>query len=320
MAFKYRNRNAEAWDKRANQTGGGEFDGFIRDDYKTWTPKKGPNAVRILPPTFDDADHYGINVFVHYSIGPSKAAVLCLQQMENKRCPICEARNRALKLGDEEEAKDLRATKRVLVWMLDRNDEARGPMLWSMAYTLDKDFCSLAKDPQSGEICPLDHPEDGHDIYFDKTGEGLQTQYGGKKLARRSSSVSEQFLDYIEERPLPECLINRTYDEVKELYEGGPAEEETTPRRNVTQLPARHSDGKETAAGRQTRSRAAEEDEEEIPTETVRRRLAATSEPTRTRREEINDEVPFDGGKHVDEALPKTQTVAERLSERYRRN
>lgn len=311
MAIQYRARNAEQWDKRANQKGG-EFDGFIRDDYKTWSPKKGSNSVRILPPTYEDPDHYGINVFVHYNVGPNKSAVLCLQQMRNQRCPICEARTKALKLGDEEEAGGLRATKRVLVWILDRNDEQRGPMLWGMAYTLDKDFCALAKDPQTGEISPLDHPDDGYDIFFDKSGDGLQTQYGGKKLARRPSSVAEEHLDYVEERPLTDCLIWRTYEEVKTLYEGGPPPEEESSRRRAT----RDEDPREA----RTRLRAV--DEPSKPAEVTRRRVT-TAPTTQALREEINDEVLFDGGRaEDDDDLPRTpapKSAAERLTERYRR-
>lgn len=342
--FKYRARSAEDWDKRANQRSG-DFESFIHDDFTIWSPKKGTNAIRILPPTFDDPDHYGINIYVHYNIGPNKASVLCLSQMKNQRCPVCESRNKLLKLGEEDEAKELKAGKRVLVWMLDRTDTGRGPMLWAMPYTLDKDFCGLAKDPQTGEISPIDHPDDGFDIYFDKSGDGMLTQYSNKKLAKRSSPVSDEALNYVEDRPLPKTLVWRTYDEIKELYEGGPSEDNApavNPRSNPPRRggaeeeppPSRRTNGvsHDDAAPTRRVQTVAERVAAREP-EPVRRRVQAPEpdgEPvrrsTRTsvdevpdRRAEMNRDVPWNEGEtDAVEAEPVSKSVAERLSERYR--
>lgn len=235
MVFQYRRRDPDAWDKRANQQGG-EFQGIIKDDFKTFTPAKGDNFLRILPPTWEDATHYGLDVYVHYGIGPERASALCISKMGGHRCPICEASIKAEKAGDDELAKELKSGKRVLVWMFDRKDEQKGPMLWSMPWTLDRDFAKLARDPRSGEIYTLDDPDDGYDISFEKTGEKQQTKYIGSQIARKPSSVPQDFIDYVVEFPIPTTLVYRTYDELRKLYEGGdispPADDRRDDRRD----------------------------------------------------------------------------------------
>jgi hypothetical protein len=232
VAFKYAARKAESWEKRANQQGG-DFIGFINPDYKTFTPVKGDNFIRILPPTWDDPEHYGFDIYAHYGVGPDRGSVLCLHKMKNLKCPLCEAAIRAQRSGDEELFKELSARKRVLVWMLDRKDEKKGPMIWSMPWSLDRDFCKLSRDPKTGEIYPIDHPEEGYDISFDRQGDALTTKYVGVQIARRSSSVDQDYLDFIQEEPLDKALTWMTYDEIRDLYEGGgdggPREERARP-------------------------------------------------------------------------------------------
>jgi gp32 DNA binding protein like len=329
MAFQYRPRDAATWDKKANQSSN-DFESFIREEFKLFKPKKGNNCVRILPPTFDDADHYGITISAHYNVGPKRATVLCLQGMQNKKCPMCEAAARATKLGDDDEAKELKARKRTLAWLLDRNDEDMGPLLWAMPIQVDANICKISKDRKTGEIYPIDHPDDGYDVYFDVSGEKITTKYDGYQLDRRSSEVKQKYLDYIEDHPLPDTLIWRDYDEIKNLYEGGSDEPEEKPRSRTA---ASGGNGREPPNGPEetvTRRRAsnghagAEEDvPKEREPETTRRRPAPSEAAPRTRREEINDEIPWTDDKNTkaspeDEEAPP-QSAAQRLRERYRR-
>ena len=80
MAFEYKKRSQEALDKRATQQGG-DFQGFLLDDFRTYAVKKGDNWIRFLPPTFDGATHYGMDVWVHYGIGPDNASAICIASM-----------------------------------------------------------------------------------------------------------------------------------------------------------------------------------------------------------------------------------------------
>ena len=230
MAFKYERRSPQTVEKRATQQGG-DFQGFISDAYKTYSPKKGDNWIRILPPTWEDADHYGYDVHVHYQVGPDKAAVVCNFKQFNERCPICDARTKAERDNDEELAKDLKPSKRVCVWLIDMKDPDKGALIWPMPWSLDRDISKISKDKRSGETYYIDDPEEGYDLMFDKEGEQITTKYTGVQLARRPSSVDPQRMQYVVHNPLPDTLLLRTYDEVMALYSGGQATE-AKPARN----------------------------------------------------------------------------------------
>jgi hypothetical protein len=229
MPFTYRVRSTEQWDKRANQTGS-DFEGWLKEEYRLYTPAKGENHVRILPPSpaWKDANHYGIDVSVHYQVGPDKASVICLFKMLAKPCPICEARVRAEKARDEDQARELRVAKRVLAFILNRKDENQGVLAWGMPYTIDREISKSSRDRTTGAYFVIDHPEEGYDIYFDKDGEGINTKYSGVNLARRSSSINPKVLDWLETHALPDALRWRDYDEVKRLFEGAGRGEATT--------------------------------------------------------------------------------------------
>ena len=226
MAFKYRERPADALEKRADAPSG-DFQGFILDEFKTYSPKKGDNWIRILPPTWDDPKHYGLDISVHYGIGPDRASAICIAKQPHplnggvSHCPICEARVRAEREGDEEFAKELKPSKRILVWLLDRREDDKGPLLWAMPWSLDKDLISASRDKRTGESFEIDHPDHGYDISFEKEGEQLKTKYNGIQRTQRSSSVDQAHLDYIEGAPLPFVMRWRDYAELKILFDGG---------------------------------------------------------------------------------------------------
>jgi len=231
--FKYKARTPEQVEKRLNRTGG-SFQGFLHDDYKTFKPAVGDNFIRFLPPTWDDAEHWGYEVHVHYGVGPDRASVLCLSKMENKRCPICEARDAARKAGDEEAAKELAPRLQVVSWVMNMRDTAAGPMLWSIGFRMDSDFIKLTRDRESGELLQIDNPEEGYNVSFQREGTTqTTTRYSGFQTSRKPSAIEESWLEYVVAHPVPTTFVHRTYEEVKALFEGadnkGEDEEEKKP-------------------------------------------------------------------------------------------
>lgn len=224
--FKYTRRSAKSVEARAHQ-GASSRDGFIKNEFKMFSPKAGDNVLRILPPTWENADHYGFDVYVNYGVGPDNAAYASLSKMLAQADPIAEERDRALSAGDEEYAKSLRPSKRVLFWVIDRTKEEEGPMLWASPWTVDRDLSLLCRDKRTGEILYVDDPYDGYDIEFTKTGTGMTTKYEGLLISRRSSplnadeAVQDKWLEYISENPLPETILYYDYDYIKRVFEGG---------------------------------------------------------------------------------------------------
>lgn len=216
--FVYKARPEEAWSKRSKQSGS-QYEGFIIDAFKTFVPKK-ENWIRILPPTWDNPQHYGLDIWVHYGVGPNNASVLCTNRMLKEKCPLCEAEARAEAQG-REDSRQFKPTRRVLVWLIDRNEEKNSPLLWAAPWTVDRDISKVSRDRQTGELYQIDHPEAGYDVTFDREGEGMNVKYVGVALARRPTPVAENYLKFITENPVPTSLNWRSYEEVQALFEGG---------------------------------------------------------------------------------------------------
>lgn len=218
--FQYKPRTTEQVEKRLNRTGG-SFQSFLHDDYKLFKPAVGDNFIRFMPPTWDDAEHWGFEIHVHYNVGPERASVLCLSKMYGKKCPICEAQAAARKAGDEELAKELGARMQVVSWVMNMKDTSAGPQIYSMSFRMDSDFIKLTRDRESGEIYQIDNPEEGYNVSYQREGTTqTTTKYSGFQLARKASSIQEDWLEYVVAHPIPVALVNRDYDEVKALFEG----------------------------------------------------------------------------------------------------
>lgn len=216
--FQYQPRSQDAWTKRES---GKSYDGFIKDGIETYSPKK-DNWIRILPPTWDNPTHYGLDIWVHYSVGPNRGSVLCLKRMQNQPCPLCEAQSRAEAAGREQDVSQLKPTPRVLAWIVDRHEkEKKVPKAWAMPKTkVDLEICQICRDRITGELYMIDDPSNGYDLTFGKEGEMLTTNYTGFQLARRPTTVEDEYLNYILDHPLPTILNWRTYEEVQTLFEG----------------------------------------------------------------------------------------------------
>ena len=219
--FSYQSRNAADVKKRA-EGDDGKYDVYLDSSVKTFKVNDGDNTLRLLPPTWDNPTHYGLDAYIHYGIGPDRQSYLCLHKMKDEACPICEERARAVRDGDEAYAKELNATKRVLVYMIDRDAEKEGVQAWAMPNTLDRDIVKVSVDKRSGEVLPLDHPEEGYDVMFEKKGAQMRTEYLGVQLARRASDIGDdKWLDFAVEHPLPSMLKYYSYEHILAAFGGG---------------------------------------------------------------------------------------------------
>lgn len=227
--YQYRPRSSEEAKKRAD-AGGSNFDSYVKETIKLFTPRGGDNIIRIMPPTWKDAAHFGYDIYLHYNIGSDNSAYLCPDKMAGKPCPICEERARAEKAGDADYASKLKPNKRVLVWMIDRNEAKDGPIMWSMPWTIDRDILKISIDKSTGEMLPIDHPYEGFDVEFERKGTGTKTEYIGIAIARRSSDLgSDRWLDFVQDNPIPDQLIIQDYDYLAKVFSGASAAAEEAP-------------------------------------------------------------------------------------------
>jgi hypothetical protein len=220
--FEYQQRSAEDTKRRADK-GGKDFDRILKDHIKMWKPADGDNRIRILPPTWDKADHFGFDVYLHYGVGPDQQTYLDLHKMKDQADPITEEYDIARRAEEDEEyVKKLESKKRVLVYIIDRDNEKEGVQAWSMPWTFDRDLVKVSVDRSNGEVLPIDHPEDGYDIEFEKKGKGARTEYLGVSVARRSTPLGKaEWLDFAMDNPLPDQLQYFDYDHIAKAFGGG---------------------------------------------------------------------------------------------------
>lgn len=225
-SFSYQKRSKDTLKERANMKGG-NYDTLFKPTFKQWKPKEGKNLIRILPPTWNDARHYGLDIFVNYSIGPDNQSYLSLNKHGKGEDPIAEARREALQEGDKDFAKKLNFSQRILYWVIDRTDEDEGPLLWAAPFTFDKSLSNLCIDEDTKEVIFIDDPVKGRDVRFYREGTALNTSYDPSKMkVLKESTVHEdeglenEWLDFIAENPLPEVLNFYSYDHIKAQFDG----------------------------------------------------------------------------------------------------
>jgi hypothetical protein len=297
--FEYKQRDPKAAQKRANQSGG-LYDSPFKSDFTSWKPKEGENRIRFLPPTWEDAEHYGLDVYVHYGIGSDDQAYLCAAKMKGEACPICDERKRAQKDGDDQYAKDLAPVKRVLVWVIDRNDEDAGPQLWSMAWSIDAEIASLSIDKRSGETLFIDNPEDGYDIEISRKGTKLRTKYSGTKIDRKPSPLADdqdtadEWLKMVQENPLTDVLVYFDPEHIAAVAAGRKAKDEDEDEDDDEEEDGGRFKGKSREAAADARKKRRpdddDEDEDEDDDEEPRKKSKAKRRPEPEEDDEEDDE------------------------------
>lgn len=234
--FEYKERSKAQYEERAKQKGK-KREGFIKSGVTVFGPKVDEtNKIRILPPTWDNPDHYGLDLWAHYNVGVDNSAFLCLRKMKNEPCPICEAidNNSALK-----EFKDkVKAKRKVYIYLIDRDEEEAGIKVWAMPWTVDKNYVIQSVDEETGDLLRIDLPDEGFDVSF-KTVKGSQGgpvyTYEGEKISRRTSPIfadpkkMDAVLDYIVEHPITETLEYKEYSYIKSVLDGVAVEKEDKP-------------------------------------------------------------------------------------------
>ncbi len=140
--------------------------------------------------------------------------------MKGEACPICEEYAK-VRRSDEEYAKQLKAKKRVLVYLIDRDAEKEGLQVWSMPQNLDAEIVKISVDKRTGETFSPDDPRQGFDVSFERNGKGLKTKYEAVQLARRESDLgNDDWWQEATDNPLPELLNYFSYDHIAAAFDG----------------------------------------------------------------------------------------------------
>ena len=205
-------------------------------DVTLFRPKDGSHIIDIIPylagnndPIVEEGDPtYTFEFWVHGSIGPDNAVMLCPQRMYNKECPICDHRQKLRDKGaDEDVWKKLFPRCRHLynVVCYDRGEEKKGIQVFDISYHYsEKHLIPLSKRPTRGgkeRTVNFADPEDGKSITF--TIEPAKTKndypsYVGWAFEDRDYELEDDILDAA--HCLDEIIKIPTAKEITDAYWG----------------------------------------------------------------------------------------------------
>jgi hypothetical protein len=262
--FKYKARSADDIKKRAEQTGG-RFDSPVKRGFDMWRPKAGENQIRILPPTWDDFDHYGYEVFMHRYVGSDSSNYVCPNKLRGKACCMCDEAKQLKADGEDDEAKKIGYQKRVWTWIIDRDDKSETPQIWDMSWSQDRDISEQSRY-KSGKYLLIDHPDDGYDVVVKKTGSGKNGTKYFFSIDREASPISddekkqEEILKFITENPIPTTIQLFSNEHLQKKMEGTGSEKDED------------LDDDEDGGKSKKRKRSRDEDEDDADEKPKRRR------------------------------------------------
>ena len=178
---------------------------YLKKDFPVFFPREGDNEVRLVPPLADD-EHCGVlgfQVWTYFILGRSWIAPNAFDK--EIRNPLVD-KYQQLKQVDETKAKVFMGTRKTFLFVLDiaETDKNKLLKLWAAGKTVMDSLVHLSKDRKTGALIPIEDPEKGRIVYFNKQGKGLQTQYLN--------------FDLDDEFPLPKSILKKLYT-MEELLE-----------------------------------------------------------------------------------------------------
>ena len=142
-----------------------------------WTPNRGRNQIRIIP-AFSDGGDFFKEYQAAFKVGPNQKMVVPRAQYGLGDTPF-QTYYDALVASDDpakqEEASRIKPGVQVIVFVIDRADEAKGPQIWYATERQMRDVMKYVVDPRYGDITTAVPNQDGRgarDLIIDFTPKG----------------------------------------------------------------------------------------------------------------------------------------------------
>ena len=207
------------------------------DNIPLWRPKDGEHIVDILPylagtndkDTPKGSPTYTFEYLVHRNVGPGNTMVLCLTEMYDKPCPICEHRQKLREDGAEDDIwKPLFPKRRNLynVICYDRGEEEKGVQIWDEAsFYSEKNIMAISKKRgrggKSGKLINFSDVDSGKSISFTiepPVSKDDYRSYVGFTFEDREYAIEDDHLEGC--HCLDELIHIPEYEEIADIYWG----------------------------------------------------------------------------------------------------
>lgn len=259
----------------------------IDGEIEFFTPTEGRNRINIIPYEIKSKNHplvkkgemevgdidYVMDIFVHRNVGPAEKNVICLKSTFGKPCPICEHAAMLRKKGEEDEAKDLKPSRRVIYNVEDLKDPGKVKIFESSHYLFEKELIDEARDDEEGGFINFADPEEGKEIKF----RASKTSQGGFEFNEYKSFSFEDREEPISKKLLAKAI---SFDEILNV----PTSEE------VQKIFFGDDEGEEEAVEEEPKKPAKVEEEEEVEPETPSKKMKEEVEEKKTPKKSDEDD------------------------------
>lgn len=210
---------------KKTQEKGTSYDSYILNNYNLFKLKEGPMTLRILEPTWDGDGFHSYKISVHQKIGPDNAQYLCLKMIDQP-CPICE--DREANADDFDYVTALKPKNRYVAWVINRDDEKAGPLLWSMAWTVNRDIIEVSVDRRAQKNHQIDDFDKGYDLDF-LVKKITSPKFNGLTIdnfvlsrtqtpALSDPTELDELIKFVEDHPVDKCFNFYDYDYLKKIH------------------------------------------------------------------------------------------------------
>ena len=251
----------------------------IDGEIEFFAPKEGRNRINIIPYEIKTKNHplvkkgemevgdidYVMDIWVHKNVGPAEKNVICLKNTFGKPCPICEHASMLRKKGEEDEAKNLKPSRRVIYNVEDLKEPGKVKVFETSHYLFEKELIDEARDDEEGGFINFADPEEGKEIKFraSKTSQGgfEFNEYKSFSFEDREEPLSKKLLS--KAISFDEILNIPTSEEVEKIFFGNADDEEEVEEKEEPKKPAKKDEDDEEDEPKSISKKMKEESEEQ---------------------------------------------------------
>ena len=197
MAFRVINKDQRASEVKKRTSRG---PAYLSSELPMFTPREGTNTIRIVPPRADDedADMLGVDILYYYMQGRTYLSPATLDSAPSD--PALDAYNMAKQANDEVLQEAINPTRRTLMYILDFADDTENGVMkvWTCPNTVVGEMLACAKNLRTGEIVPIEDPDEGRIIFFERVGTGMSTKYKSFQLDEGPFPLAEELSEEIQ--------------------------------------------------------------------------------------------------------------------------
>ena len=251
----------------------------VDGDVTFFSVSEGKNRINIIPYIIKSKNHplvksgdmeigdtdYVMDVYVHRGVGASEGSVICLKETYGKPCPICEQMVLLRKQGKNDEAGDLKPSRRVFYNVENIKEPGKLQVFETSHYLFEKELIDEARDDEEGGFIDFADPVKGKEIKFRankvKKNKFEFTEYKSFSFEDRDEPVSDELLENA--ISFDEIMTVPTYEEVEKMFYGTDEEDDEEEEKPVKKSKHRDEDDEEQEEKPVKKSKKPVEDEDD---------------------------------------------------------